>query len=178
MLVEELVDADMRGICALRDEETDTVLFWFEDLKERHGDPAAAGPETSFDDAVWQELPSFQELWDPVPELHEMMRDLVLGAGERAEEFLDRAQRMADLEYEIKKGRQAHDTGEASEAGGSGADGSIGSAVAGGGGGAVPGGSEDGDPLGEGGGVGELPHYRPPSQIPSRRRHRKTQGAR
>lgn len=160
-----LVDADMQGIAALRDEEADTVLFWFEDLKERHGDPAAQGPDTSFDEAAWSTLPTFEQLWDPVPELHELMRDLVAGAGSRAEEWLDMAQRMADLEYEIKKGRDRDDSGAEGDTGGTGADGSVGAAAAGGSGGAVPGGSKDGDKVGKGRRAKKLPNNRGASQV-------------
>lgn len=165
-----LVDADMRGICALRDKEAGTVLYWFEDLKERLGDPAAAGPDVSFDETPWQQLPTFEQLWDPTLDLHQMMRDIVIQAAQYGdiEEMLDKAQQMADLEYRLKKERE-HDSSAAGHQAGTGADGADGSAVAGGGGGVVPGGSEDGDAVGEVGPVAKLPNNRRPSKISGKR---------
>jgi hypothetical protein len=166
-----IVDLDTRGICALRDEGADPVLSWFDELKERLGDPAAAGPDTSFDEAPWAALPTFEQLWDPVLPLSALMRDLVIKAAHYGdiEEMLSQAQRMADVEYELRKGRERDVSGEVVDGEGSGVDGSVGAVVAGGGGEPVPGGSEDGDAVGEGGAPAKLQNDRRPPKVQSRR---------
>jgi len=157
----------MQGIEGLRDEGADPVLFWFEDLKERLGDPAAEGPDVSFDEQLWPHLPSVEELC-PAPPLGALMAKLASTSSRQLSvaEILDEARRMADVEYELKKGREADDHGEGSDVGGSGADAGLGASAAGGGGGPVPGGSEDGDQVGEGTQPGKRANRRRASKVP------------
>lgn len=169
--VPSLVDADMRGICALRDEGTDTVLYWFEDLVAAHGDPAAPGPDVSFDGAPWDALPSFEELWDPTPPFAEMLKTV---SAKVHTDLLLEVLAEVDVEYEARKERGRDSSGEAVDHGGRGADASVGASAAGGSGAPVPGGSEDGDAMGEGGEAAQLPHDRRPPKVPGKRRPRKT----
>ena len=161
-----LVDADMRGICALRDEEGDTVLLWFEDLVAVHGDPAAPGPDVSFDEAPWAQLPGLQELWDPAPPFAEMLK--TVSAAVHTDLLLEILAEV-DVDYEARKGRDGDSSGKAVDDGGFGADAVFGSSAAGGGGASVPGGSENGDAVGEGGQAGQFQNDRPASKVPRRR---------
>ena len=174
-----VVELDMQGIEGLRDEGADPVLFWFEELKERLGDPAAPGPDCSFDEQLWPLLPSLEELC-PAPPMFELMRDLLVSAsnGRDLDELLGEVQRMADVEYRIKKGREADDHGEGSDLGGSGADAGLEASAAGGGGRPVPGGSEDGDQVGEGAEPGKRENRRRSSKVPRGGRAGKTEGTR
>lgn len=153
-----LVDADDRWIRALRDEESDTVLVWYEETVADLGfDPAKPGP--SIDEF---------EPWNlTIPTLKELVTAL---SGEPATGYLFRQQALHD--FMVRMDREKADA--ATTTGGSTQSASEQPAAAGGSGASVPGGPEDGDEVGEARAAEKHQDVRGAPQVPRRGRKGKT----
>lgn len=153
-----LVEADTRGIRALRDEGSDTVLVWYEETVVDLGfDPAQPGP--SIDEF---------EPWNlTTPTLKELVTALT---GEPATGYLFKQQALQDFMVRMDKEKaDAADTGR-----GSSQHAPEQPAASGGSGGTVPGGPEDGDEVGEVRAAAGDQNSRRTSQVPRQGRKGKT----
>lgn len=160
-----LVEADNRGIRALNDHGDDTVLVWYETLVTDMGfDPATPPPA----------IPDF-EPWDLVADgIHTQIIELaqaVAGDGADPSQVLDILfQEQCLAWYNARQGEA--DSQSDNDTDTAGPHGPERPAETEGVGAAVPGGSEDGEPLGETGSDPSRDHAGSSPQIPRRRRKR------
>lgn len=153
-----LVEADTRGIRAVRDEEFDTVLVWYEETVADLGfDPAQPGPS----------IDEFQPWNLTTPTLKELVTAL---SGEPATGYLFQQQALHD--FMVRMDRENADAATTTR--GSTEPAPEQPAAAGGSGASVPGGPEDSDEVGEVGAAEKHPDVRGTSQVPRRGRKSKT----
>lgn len=153
-----LVEADNRGIRALRDESSDTVLIWYEEIAASLG----LDPENLHGPVI--EMP---EPWDTTPPLRELIQELASkrSGGRDVTQWLYEQQHL--LWYQEKERSDA-------DAGAAQADGSRLAVEASRGGGPVSGRSEDGVQVGAGEPAAKQGDSRRPSKVQGKARAGKT----
>ena len=172
-----MIESDTKGIDALSGQTGDIFLepLIFDAMIAELGpipDPPHIDP---FDDTPWRALPTIedlQHLWQESSPLDQLLHGIIGGIEtDDLPRFLAAQQALADMELQLKKGRLDAETSKpvGRRRRKDGADGGV---VAGGGGRSVQGGSEDGDPVVEGGQAAVVPDAGRPSKVPGARRAR------
>lgn len=137
--------------CAEPDGGADTILYWYNGVVVDLGEPGLT-PVAVPEPAPWNLYDPNEPLWDTTPPLRILLQQLAaraaLTAGVTATGLLFQQQQLLDF----MNGKDRADGCEEQangDVGGSAEDVGVGSSAAVGGGGVVPGGSEDGDAVGE-----------------------------
>jgi hypothetical protein len=179
------VEPDSRGVDALSGQLDGNLLqpLIFQQLAQEMAQQLDDAPWPQqlpeFDDTPWRQLPTVEDmesLWlasAPIDSLIAKLGHRAHGEGPDLMEFMAQQWRMADLELEFKRAREAQGAEGTVDGGGAAAAATIASAETRRGGGGFPRGSEDGDTVGEGGEAEVAAHPGPASKVSGRRRPRK-----
>ena len=183
-----MIKPDTRGVDALSGQLDDNLLqpLIFDELLAEMAMQLADAPWPdqlpAFDETPWQELPTLDEmepLWSasaPVDALIARLGITVHGDGEDLGQFMARQWHMAELELEFKRQREAQDAARADDDGAAAGAAGLVSAETRRGGGDLPGGSEDGVALGEGGKAGRKANSGRTSKVSGKRGSGKAAG--
>ena len=135
-------------------------------------------PDLGFDEAPWRDLPTIEDLqylWLTSTPLEHLITAVAIrahGDGEDLSRFVAQQRWLADMELMLKKEAGNGQAG-ADDGGGSGEAPLVASADPHGGGGDLPGESEDGDTVGEGGQDCQHQNAGTPQKVPRKRGARK-----